>query len=134
MQRMARYTDGTLPLVRDSHAFPPVGDNGLRMKQQTFAKPMDERDKLRRFRELDDAFADALRELDDPNSRMDIPTGPPVRSLEAQDQDLAQEQREEVDTRQLAFERQLNDLMKEYAQSAENVSDLLRTLYCLDEQ
>lgn len=86
---------------------------------------MDERDKLRRFRELDDAFADALRELDDPNSRLDIPTGPPVRSLEAQ------EQEQDEDSRQLAFEQQLNDLMKEYAQSAENVSELLRTLYSL---
>lgn len=95
------------------------------MKQQTFAKPMDERDKLRRFRELDDAFADALRELDDPDSRLDIPAGPPVRSLEAQ------ERAQDEDSRQLAFKRQLNALMKEYAQSPENVSELLRTLYSL---
>lgn len=85
---------------------------------------MDERDKLRRFRELDDAFADALRELDDPNRRMDIPTGPPVRSLEAQEQERAREE----DSRQLAFERQLSALMKEYAQSADSVRELLRTL------
>ena len=34
------------------------------MKQHTQQKPMDEREKLRRFRELDDAFAEALRELE----------------------------------------------------------------------
>lgn len=100
------------------------------MKQQTFAKPMDERDKLRRFKELDDAFADALRELDDPDSRLDIPTGPPVRSLEAQEQEHEeQRQQQDEDSRQLAFERQLNALMKEYAQSAESVRELLRALY-----
>ncbi|WP_250147998.1 hypothetical protein [Halomonas jincaotanensis] len=99
------------------------------MKQQTFAKPMDERDKLRRFRELDDAFGDALRELDDPDSQLDIPTGPPVRSLEEQDQQLDRQQDEA--SRELAFERQLNALMKEYAQSAENVRELLRALYSL---
>ncbi len=98
------------------------------MKQQTFAKPTDERDKLRRFRELDDAFADALRELDDPNGRLEIPTGPPVRSLEAQEQEHAQQVE---DSRQLAFERQLNDLMKDYAQSAEKVRELLRAWYSL---
>ncbi|MGJ7459398.1 hypothetical protein [Halomonas sp. RA08-2] len=32
-----------------------------RMKQQTQRKPLDEREKLRQFRELDDAFAEALR-------------------------------------------------------------------------
>lgn len=104
------------------------------MKSQTFAKPVDERDKLRRFKELDDAFADALRELDDPDSRLDIPTGPPVRSLEAQEQEQEQQRAEDEDSRQLTFERQLNALMKEYDQSAENVSELLRTLYSLDEQ
>ncbi|MBS9402414.1 hypothetical protein KG088_02105 [Halomonas sp. TRM85114] len=90
---------------------------------------MDERDKLRRFRELDDAFGDALRELDDPDSQLDIPTGPPVRSLEEQDQQLDRQQDEA--SRELAFERQLNALMKEYAQSAENVRELLRALYSL---
>lgn len=95
------------------------------MKQQTFAKPMDERDKLRRFRELDDAFADALRELDNPDSQLDIPTGPPVRSLEAQEQEA---QQADAESRHLAFERQLNALMEEYAQSAASVSELLRTL------
>ncbi|SFU88914.1 hypothetical protein [Halomonas korlensis] len=100
------------------------------MKQQTFAKPLDERDKLRRFKELDDAFADALRELDNPDSRLDIPTGPPVRSLEAQEQEHEQQrQQQDEDSRELAFERQLNALMKEYAQSAESVRELLQTLY-----
>ena len=91
---------------------------------------MDERDKLRRFRELDDAFADALRELDDPDSQLDIPTGPPVRSLEALEQEA---QQADDESRQRAFERQLNALMKEYDRPAESVSELLRTLHPLDE-
>ncbi|MFY0990160.1 hypothetical protein [Halomonas sp. C05BenzN] len=90
------------------------------MKQQTSRKPMDEREKLRKFRELDDAFAEALRELESPDSTLDIPTGPPVRSLEAREQDDK--------TRQQAFEERLKALMSEYAQPAENVSDLLQTL------
>ena len=44
---------------------------------------MDEREKLRRFRELDDAFAEALRSLDNPNKAAEIPTGPPVRSIDS---------------------------------------------------
>lgn len=84
---------------------------------------MDEREKLRKFRELDDAFAEALRDLDDPAARHDIPTGPPVRSLEAQQEDEA--------ARQEAFEQRLRDLMQEYAQPRENVTYLLRTLQSL---
>ncbi|MDN3556303.1 hypothetical protein [Halomonas maura] len=85
---------------------------------------MDEREKLRKFRELDDAFAEALKELENPDSRLDIPTGPPVRSLEAQeppDDEAAQQ----------AFERRLKGLMQDYAQPAESVSCLLETLRSL---
>lgn len=84
---------------------------------------MDEREKLRKFRELDDAFAEALRELESPDHDLEIPTGPPVRSLEAQ---VADEQ-----ARQQTFERRLKDLMKDYALPAESVSELLQTLKAL---
>lgn len=66
------------------------------MKYQKAHKPIDERDKLRQFRELDDAFAKALRELEDPNNTLDIPTGPPVRSLAA----LELEEREQKEENQ----------------------------------
>ncbi|BBI74514.2 hypothetical protein HAALTHF_39090n [Vreelandella aquamarina] len=46
------------------------------MKYQKVQKQLDEREKLRKFRELDDAFAQALRQLEDPDSDFDIPTGP----------------------------------------------------------
>lgn len=85
---------------------------------------MDEREKLRKFRELDDAFAEALRELESPDSKLDIPTGPPVRSLEEREQD-------DAETRQQAFEQRLKTLMGEYAQPAESVSHLLQTLKSL---
>jgi len=94
----------------------------MQMKQKS-NRPMDEREKLRKFRELDDAFAAALRELDDPAARADIPTGPPVRSLEAQEPDET--------TRQAAFEERLRALMQEYAQPEESVTHLLRTLQSL---
>jgi hypothetical protein len=84
---------------------------------------MDEREKLRKFRELDDAFAEALRGLEDPKTRRDIPTGPPVRSLDAQQDD--------EQARQRAFEKRLKALMSEYAQREENVAELLRTLQSL---
>ncbi|MCE8026972.1 hypothetical protein [Billgrantia aerodenitrificans] len=82
---------------------------------------MDEREKLRKFRELDDAFAEALRELEKPNPKLDIPTGPPVRSLAEL----------EAEEQQQAFERRLKSLMKEYAQPRESVAVLLRTLQSL---
>lgn len=93
------------------------------MKQQNPRKPMDEREKLRKFRELDDAFANALRELDNADTRTDIPTGPPVRSLEAQQQDEPSPQQ--------SFEQRLKALMQEYAQSGESVRHLLQTLRAL---
>lgn len=91
------------------------------MKQNTNRKPMDEREKLRKFRELDDAFAEALRELDDPDSKLDIPTGPPVHTLESIEQ--AEQSRQ-----QQTFEQRLEALMREYHQPADSVSHLLQIL------
>ncbi|MDZ7852700.1 MAG: hypothetical protein U5L98_08685 [Halomonas sp.] len=100
------------------------------MKSPDQRQPMDEREKLRKFRELDDAFADALRELDRPDSKFDIPTGPPVRSLERLEQEeLAARQDEQA--LQRAFEQRLKALMTEYSLPAESVSSLLRTLESL---
>ncbi|WP_280548323.1 MULTISPECIES: hypothetical protein [unclassified Halomonas] len=92
---------------------------------------MDEREKLRKFRELDEAFADALRELERPDSELDIPTGPPVRSLARVEQEAGAEPQDEQ-ALQRAFEQRLKDLMAEYAQPAASVSRLLRTLRSLE--
>ncbi|MDR9440159.1 MAG: hypothetical protein RI841_11825 [Halomonas sp.] len=97
------------------------------MKPHNPRQPLDERDKLRKFRELDNAFADALRELESPDSELDIPTGPPVRSRERLEQ-KAQSEPQDEQVLQRAFERRLKALMAEYAQSAESVSHLLQTL------
>lgn len=86
---------------------------------------MDEREKLRKFRELDDAFAEALRELEKPDNALDIPTGPPVRSLETLDEEERRREREAL------FEQRLQALMQDYAQPAESVSHLLATLKSL---
>ncbi|AMD00458.1 hypothetical protein [Halomonas chromatireducens] len=94
------------------------------MKQHKPNRHMDEREKLRKFRELDDAFAEALRELEKPNSRLDIPTGPPVRSLADQEADDEQ-------ARQHLFEERLKTLMSEYAQPRDSVALLLRTMQSL---
>lgn len=113
---------------------------------------------MRRFSELDDAFSEALRQLDDPNNTFNIPTGPPVRSIatlereerQGQQEDqqrLQQEQQQLLDkqqqekqqeeqqrlqarekARQLEFERRLHELMADYALSAESVSRLLISL------
>lgn len=109
------------------------------MRNQKPNRSMDEREKLRKFRELDDAFAQALRELEKPGSRLDIPTGPPMRSLaemEAEEQqhrqDLERERQQALEReRQQAFEQQLKSLMREYAQPRESVAVLLRTLQTL---
>ncbi|MGQ7249445.1 hypothetical protein ACUN9Y_19190 [Halomonas sp. V046] len=85
---------------------------------------MDEREKLRRFRELDDAFAEALRGLENPEAAAEIPTGPPVRSLERQEEDEARERHQN-------FEKRLQALMQEYAQPADEVSRLVQTLKSL---
>jgi hypothetical protein len=125
------------------------------MKQQTSRQPTDEREKMRRFRELDDAFSEALRQLDDPDNSLDIPTGPPVRSLatlEREEQEerkvgqQAQQERQQLEQQleqqqeerqrqearekvlELEFERRLHELMGDYAQSAESVSRLLVSL------
>lgn len=84
------------------------------MKYQKAHKPIDERDKLRQFRELDDAFAKALRELEDPNNTLDIPTGPPVRSLAA----LEHEERELKEEKQrLTIEEQRKQREEELAEA-----------------
>ncbi|WP_372610085.1 hypothetical protein [Halomonas sp.] len=106
---------------------------------------------MRRFRELDDAFSEALRQLDDPDNSLDIPTGPPVRSLatlEREEQEerkvgqQAQQERQQLEQQrqerqrqearekalELEFERRLHELMGDYAQSAESVSRLLVSL------
>ncbi|MGY4876567.1 hypothetical protein ACLUEY_01625 [Vreelandella aquamarina] len=84
------------------------------MKYQKAHKPIDERDKLRQFRELDDAFAKALRELEDPNNTLDIPTGPPVRSLAA----LEHEERELKEEKQrLTVEEQRKQREEELAEA-----------------
>ncbi len=98
------------------------------MKQQKFPKPMDEREKLRRFRELDNAFAEALRELD--GGAADAANSP---SVGADAVDVPDEALAEADTRdrQQDFERRLEALMLDYALPAESVSDLLQTLRAL---
>lgn len=75
---------------------------------------MDEREKLRKFRELDDAFADALQALEKDDSQADKGDGV---SAEA--------------SRQSDFEQRLSNLMRDYQQSATNVSELLETLVAL---
>ena len=95
------------------------------MKYQKVQKQLDEREKLRKFRELDDAFAQALRQLEDPDSDFDIPTGPPVRSLAALEADDRAERQKEQD---LLFSQRLKALLKEYDLSEGGVSELIQTL------
>ncbi len=66
---------------------------------------MDEREKHRKFRELDDAFASALQELDsgEASNEDDAPQEPP-------------------------FEERLQALMQEYSQSSQSVATLMRTI------
>lgn len=91
------------------------------MKQQTHRKPLDEREKLRKFRELDDAFAEALRELDDPEARSRIPVGPPVAApRDTLECDAAAQEKD--------FETRLQALMREHQQSAEQVAELLKMM------
>ncbi|GAB2798307.1 hypothetical protein GCM10027040_26210 [Halomonas shantousis] len=71
---------------------------------------MDEREKLRKFRELDDAFAQALRDMEHSNR--------PSQQTEEQPP--------------VSFEKRLHDLMEEYRLSQENVTALLRTLIDLE--
>lgn len=67
------------------------------------SRQMDEREKLRKFRELDDAFAKALQEMEAPS---DVPARDPQQS----------------------FEQRLRLLMGDYRQSDADVDELLRTL------
>ncbi|RUR36631.1 hypothetical protein [Vreelandella populi] len=99
------------------------------MKYHKAPKQLDEREKLRKFRELDDAFAQALRQLEDPNSDFDIPTGPPVRSLAALEEEDATER---LQVRERLFETRLKELMREYGQSGQAVCELIATLLSYD--
>ena len=102
------------------------------MKYQKPHKPLDERDKLRQFRELDDAFAKALRELEDPNNKLNIPTGPPVRSLATLEDD-ERKQREELrpsleEQQAQAFRQRLEALLSTAPLSREELLDVIHTL------
>ena len=70
-------------------------------------RTMDEREKLRKFRELDDAFAQALRDLDGGTK-----AGPAA----------------ERESTRPAFEERLHSLMAEYALSQSCVHEMLSTL------
>lgn len=105
------------------------GVNETSMKYQKVHKPSDERDKLRKFRELDDAFAQALRQLEDPNSAMDIPTGPPVRSLEALEEEEAEKEAEKsAERRDEQFQQQFEALLTEYHIAPHDLRQLIETL------
>lgn len=79
------------------------------MKFSNSRKPrqMDEREKLRKFRELDDAFAQALRDMEG--------------SAQKQQQDQQQHEHKE-------FEDRLRSLMDDFRQSDSSVDKLLRTM------
>ncbi len=102
------------------------------MKYQKVQKPVDEREKLRKFRELDDAFAQALRQLDDPESDFDIPTGPPVRSLETLEQDdretVQKEQEEQQEALDQVFKQRFEALLSEYSVDRNDLRALIETL------
>ncbi|APE29522.1 hypothetical protein BOX17_00230 [Halomonas aestuarii] len=100
------------------------------MKHQNSRQPVDEREKLRQFRELDDAFAEALRELESSDSEPATPDGAPMTSHERQAPEAAPGPQEETSRQQL-FEERLKALMSEYAQPADHVSRLLQTLKSL---
>lgn len=105
------------------------GVNETSMKYQKVQKPLDERDKLRKFRELDDAFAQALRQLDDPDSDLDIPTGPPVRSLAALEQeDAAAKQEEQQQLQDRIFKQRFEALLTEFGQNHSDLAELIETL------
>lgn len=85
------------------------------MKHHYTKKPMDEREKLRKFRELDDAFADALLALEKDGRQSVNDREVPAKELRESD-----------------FEQRLTDLMKDYQQPAADVSELLKTLVALN--
>ncbi|WP_040481380.1 hypothetical protein [Vreelandella boliviensis] len=99
------------------------------MKYQKVQKPVDEREKLRKFRELDDAFAQALRQLDDPDSDFDIPTGPPVRSLATLEKDDVETQKKEQQQEQeRIFKQRFEALLIEYGVDHYDLAELIDTL------
>ncbi|MCK0767000.1 hypothetical protein ACFO0E_06400 [Chromohalobacter beijerinckii] len=77
----------------------------MKNNRQAASRQMDEREKLRKFRELDDAFATALQELDGGGASNEdaAPQEPP-------------------------FEERLQALMQEYNQSSQSVATLMRTI------
>ena len=77
----------------------------MKNNRQSSSRSMNEREKLRMFRELDDALASALRDLGggDADSQDASPSTP-------------------------SFEERLHDLMQEYQLSSRNVATLLRTI------
>lgn len=81
---------------------------------------MGERDKLRQFRELDDAFAAALRELE-PSPATQSDSEP--ESQQTDSSGRAAEAESSGD-----FEQRLEALMAEYEFSAQRVRELLQTL------
>lgn len=95
------------------------------MKYQKAHRQLDERDKLRKFRELDDAFAQALKQLEEPGNHFDIPTGPPVRSLADLEE---QERKSQAQERERLFGERLKALCKEYGYSAKAVKGLVELL------
>ncbi|MFP4137009.1 MAG: hypothetical protein ACLFSR_01485 [Halomonas sp.] len=82
------------------------------MKHHTQRNGMDEREKLRQFRELDDAFAEALRELEPATS-----AEAPAAASPASNED---------------FQQRLEALMAQYELSAERVRELVETLKRFD--
>ncbi|MDQ7730070.1 hypothetical protein [Halomonas sp. SpR8] len=99
------------------------------MKYQKVHKPVDEREKLRKFRELDDAFAQALRQLEDPDSDFDIPTGPPVRSLAALEKDdVEAKQKERQQELDIAFKQRFEALLSAYGLTHYDLAELTETL------
>ncbi|MGM1052798.1 MAG: hypothetical protein ACQEXO_10415 [Pseudomonadota bacterium] len=84
---------------------------------------MDEREKLRQFRELDDAFAQALRKLDGPDDALGTSNAPPLIP--------ATPVQEENPPGAEYFEPRLRELMQEYHQTVDQVADLLETLRSL---
>lgn len=96
------------------------------MKYRNAAKPHNERDKLRQFKELDDAFAKALQALDDPESDMDIPTGPPVRSLATLEEEEDSDAR--LRSRDQEFVRRVEALISEYRVPHTELLELIDTL------
>ncbi|GEN25986.1 hypothetical protein [Halomonas cupida] len=86
---------------------------------------MDEREKLRKFRELDDAFAEALKGLEGSGEPDDAPDAPPEISAEEREREEARKAQE---ARDAEFREQLHSLMKEYAQTPVDVYQMVRVI------